>query len=249
VAGRLAAGVGEQDPDPAQVRADSGHSEDSQPVALDESAVSETAATPNAAEDAPTKAAKRSTRSTRDRDDQEEALAEPQPEVSFVIAARRKAFWRRPLVRTFLLMMLLVLLGGFAAQIAVQERDRIVATEPRLRPWLMMLCEPLGCELAPRRQIADMVIDSSSFNKARGDSYLLNMTLKNQASIPLAMPAIELTLTDAQDQPVLRRVLLPADLGALQEIPARGEWSASVSVVVTTGGARIAGYRLLAFYP
>ena len=75
------------------------------------------------------------------------------------------------------------------------------------------------------------------------------MTMKSKASIPLAMPAVELTLTDAQDQPMLRRVLLPTDMGAPMELPAGGEWSASLSVIVTTGGARVAGYRLLAFYP
>lgn len=144
---------------------------------------------------------------------------------------------------------LLVLVVGMLLQVAVQERDRIAATDPRARPWLLKLCEPLQCEVAPQRQIADVVIDSSSFNKARGDSYQLALTMKSKADIPLAMPAVELTLTDAQDQPVLRRVLLPNDMAAPAELPARGEWSTSVSVIVTTGGARVAGYRLLAFYP
>ena len=63
------------------------------------------------------------------------------------------------------------------------------------------------------------------------------------------MPAMELTLTDAQDQPVLRRVLLPNELAAPAEMPALGEWATSVAVIVTPGGARVAGYRLLAFYP
>ena len=93
------------------------------------------------------------------------------------------------------------------------------------------------------------MIDSSAFNKARGDSYVLALTMKSRASIPLEMPAVELTLTDAQDQPVLRRVLMPTELGAPQELPASGEWTASVSVLVTTGGSKVAGYRLLAFYP
>ncbi len=202
-------------------------------------------------ESLPAQAAESALRAQYDRDDEDgdQEVSLPEPEVSFVLAARRKAFWRRPLVRTLLAFLLLGLLGTLVAQVAVQERDRIAATEPRLRPWLVMLCEPMGCELAPRRQIADVVIESSSFNKARGDSYLLNLTLKNQAPIPLAMPAMELTLTDAQDQPVLRRILLSHDMGAPAEMPARGDWSTSVSVVVTTGGARVAGYRLLAFYP
>ena len=166
-----------------------------------------------------------------------------------MVAARRKAFWRKPMVRAVLVLVLLVLAVGLLLQVAVQERDRIAATDPRARPWLLQLCEPLRCEVAPQRQIADVVIDSSSFNKARGDSYQLALAMKSKADIPLAMPAVELTLTDAQDQPVLRRVLLPTDMAAPAELPARGEWSTSVSVIVTTGGARVAGYRLLAFYP
>lgn len=188
--------------------------------------------------------------SQADEDEQGEASAhEAGPEVSFVVAARRKAFWRKPMVRVVLVLVLLVLVVGLLLQVAVQERDRIAATDPRARPWLLKLCEPLRCEVAPQRQIADVVIDSSSFNKARGDSYQLALAMKSKADIPLAMPAVELTLTDAQDQPVLRRVLLPTDMAAPAELPARGEWSTSVSVIVTTGGARVAGYRLLAFYP
>ena len=170
-------------------------------------------------------------------------------EVSFVLTARRKAFWRKPAVRAMLVVLLLAATLGLVAQVAVQERDRIAALDARARPWLLKLCAPLRCDIAPQRQIADVVIDSSSFNKARGDSYQLALAMKSKAGIPLAMPAVELTLTDAQDQPVLRRVLLPADMGAPAELPARGEWATSVSVIVTTGGARVAGYRLLAFYP
>ena len=181
--------------------------------------------------------------------DDEEGLAASEQEVSFVIAARRKAFWRKPMVRAGLFLVLSTLMVALALQVAVQERDRLAAMDPRSRPWLTALCGPLGCEIAPPRQIADVVIDSSAFNKARGDSYQLSVTIKNKASIPLATPAVELTLTDTQDQPVLRRVLLPNDMGAPGALPARGEWSASVSVIVTTGGARVAGYRLLAFYP
>ena len=51
-----------------------------------------------------------------------------------------------------------------------------------------------------------------SFNRAKGDVYQLSLTLKSSASTELATPAIELTLTDVQDQPILRRVLQPSDL-------------------------------------
>ncbi len=184
-----------------------------------------------------------------DDDDDATADATPTEDVSFVKAAHRRAFWRKPLVRVALVAVSLGLLAVLAGQVAVHERNRLAAMEPRLRPALLALCEPLECALAPQRQISDVVIDSSSFNKARGDSYVLAITMKSRATLPLEMPAVELTLTDAQDQPVLRRVLLPSEMSAPQELPAGGEWNAAVSVLVTTGGARVAGYRLLAFYP
>jgi len=139
-----------------------------------------------------------------------------------------------------------------AAQIGVHDRDRLAATQPALRPWLARLCEPLKCRLAPPRQIDAIAIDSSSFNKLRGDTYRLNFTLKNQAAMEVAMPALELTLTDAQDQPVVRRVLLAADLDSnARVIGATAEWPGSLALAVAANcsNARIAGYRLLAFYP
>ncbi|EER59531.1 MJ0042 family finger-like protein [Acidovorax delafieldii 2AN] len=170
-------------------------------------------------------------------------------ELSFVRAAKRKAFWRRPRVRVLVGAVVALLLGLLALQGTLHERNRIAALDPGARVWLEKLCEAFQCTIAPLRQISDVVIDSSSFNKGRGDSYQLAFVIKNRASVPLAMPSMELTLTDAQDQPVVRRILLPQEMAAPAELPALGEWASSVAVVVTTGGARVAGYRLVAFYP
>ncbi|MEG1454253.1 MAG: DUF3426 domain-containing protein, partial [Comamonas sp.] len=62
-------------------------------------------------------------------------------------------------------------------------------------------------------------------------------------------PAVELTLTDLQDQPVLRRVLLPADLQAPATLGAQAEWSVRIPLAVGATPTRIAGYRALVFYP
>ena len=86
----------------------------------------------------------------------------------------------------------------------------------------------------------------------RGDLYRLSFSLKNQAAQPVAVPALELTLTDSQDQPMVRRVLTPRDLGATQDtIPASSDWSGSAALSLELPGnaGRVAGYRLLAFYP
>jgi hypothetical protein len=114
------------------------------------------------------------------------------------------------------------------------------------------LCEPLRCSIRPPRQIDAIAIDSSSFNKLRTDAYRLNVTLKNQAATEVAMPALELTLTDSQDQPLVRRVVLPEELGPnAAVIPATSEWSGSLALALAgnSESSRIAGYRLLAFYP
>jgi len=172
-------------------------------------------------------------------------------DVSFVRQARRKAFWRRPGVRAMLGLAACVLLVALTLQAAVQERDRIALAQPALKPWLLKLCEPLQCTVGPPQQIEAVVIDGSTFSKLRGDTYRLNFTLRNQAPTDIAMPAIELTLTDGQDQPVVRRVLTPADMGAASGVLAAGaDWSGNLAMSVAGNGTgRIAGYRVLAFYP
>jgi hypothetical protein len=142
-----------------------------------------------------------------------------------------------------------VLLAG---QVAIQERDRLAAYEPALRPWLVGLCEPFDCSIRPPRQIDAIAIDNSSFNKLRPDAYRLQVTLKNQSVTEVAMPALELTLTDSEEQPVIRRVLMPGEvMPPRPTIAATSEWSGSVAIALVDSSlaGRIAGYRLLAFYP
>ena len=82
--------------------------------------------------------------------------------------------------------------------------------------------------------------------------FLLLFSLKSTAATVLAMPSLELTLTDLQDQAVIRRVLRPAELGFKKDTLESGaEVSASLPISVKTSGSmeRISGYRLLAFYP
>lgn len=180
---------------------------------------------------------------------------EPEPaleDLSFVQQARRQEVWHQPAVRVGLILLLLVMSVLLIVQVAFQDRDRLAAANPGLRPWLARLCEPLRCTLRPPRQIDAVAIDSSSFNKLRSDAFRLNVTLRNQAAIDVAMPALELTLTDGQDQPVIRRVVMPDELGPNAAIiPAASDWSGSLALAVAANeaGGRIAGYRLLVFYP
>ncbi len=134
----------------------------------------------------------------------------------------------------------------------VHERDRIAATEPAALVVLEPLCAVLDCRIAPLRQIESVVIDSSSFGKTQADVYRLGFAVKSTAPVEVATPSLELTLTDAQDKAVVRRVFSPQDLGERRAtLASGGEWTGSVPVTVKppAGAERIAGYRLLAFYP
>ena len=173
------------------------------------------------------------------------------PNVSFVRQARRRAFWRRPTVRILLALASLLLAGLLLGQVAYHDRDRLAQAEPALRPWLARMCDALGCTIGPPRQIDAIVIESSGFNRLHDEHYRLAFTLRNTAPIQPAMPSMELTITDGQDQVIARRVISPRAIGAPGGvIPAGSEWSRTLGLAIDApDNARVAGYRLLAFYP
>lgn len=182
---------------------------------------------------------------------------EPLPTPSFVRKAQRAARWRSPWMRAGLVLVSMVLLVSLAAQIALQERAKLIAMLPQTQGGFQWLCAQLGCAIEPLKQIESIVVDASAFNKLKSggtqEAYRLKVTLKNTAQLAVAVPHLELSLNDSQDVSLLRRVLTPEDLGATGRVlAARGDFAGGVSVQVDgaqLGGARIAGYRVLAFYP
>ena len=144
----------------------------------------------------------------------------------------------------------LLLFIGLVAQGLYQERQRLAAWEPRLSPWLEQVCDAVGCAVGPVMKIDAINVENSSFARVRADTYRLSFSLKNNALIPVSFPALELTLTDALDRPVVRRVLRASDLGASDlVIAASTEWSSSIEIAVQSATLpdRVAGYRVVAF--
>lgn len=147
-----------------------------------------------------------------------------------------------------------VLLGTLGAQVAYHSRAEITRAWPELRPLYQLFCDHFGCELALPRVAAAIRISRSSLESDPADAtrFILNANIVNQARHPLALPHLELTLTDARDRPVVRRVLDPAtwapDADASVGLPAGGE----IEVTLTFGAPDLSeatGYRVYAFYP
>jgi predicted Zn finger-like uncharacterized protein len=164
-------------------------------------------------------------------------------------------FWQRKGVRRWLVVLAVLAVLLLIVQVIRHERDGIVARQPSLRPALAALCQYTGCELSALRQIGDIVIEGAAFarEKSGGNDYRLSFTLRNGATMPLAMPAVELSLLDTQERAVVRRVLMPVDYGAPAVLPARADRAASLPLTLSATEASalppIAGYRVEAFYP
>lgn len=169
----------------------------------------------------------------------------------FVRQAQRQAFWSSRGMLAALASFTLVLVALLAAQWAVHERDRLAAWRPGLQPMLQQVCDHLGCKLAPMRRIDAIVIDSTSLVRRLGNFYSFDLVLKNTASMALAVPALELTLTDTGGDVISRRVFLPDEW---PDAPALLPAQASVTInfrlsLALAEDTPMAGYHALVFYP
>lgn len=183
-----------------------------------------------------------------------------QTDLSFVRVAKNKAFWQQKNVIAILRTACVVLAGLLFLQVVFSQRNHLAAANPAIKTSFESLCQATGCKIEPFKNIDAFKIESSSFQKAptaaadaaQADVFVLKITLKNSADMPLAIPAVELTLTEAGDKPVLRRILSAKDLGFKgATLGANGDWTGEMTVAVTSTPAMppITGYRVLLFYP
>ncbi|MCL2886570.1 MAG: DUF3426 domain-containing protein [Betaproteobacteria bacterium] len=168
-----------------------------------------------------------------------DALADDTP--FFAPEAERRTLWPFVIV-AFLLMLLL------AVQLLLYFRTEVVRQLPATADYY----ERLGIEVALPR-LADLIVIEASDLQADNarDQFVLHATLRNRAPYAQEWPALELTLTDAADAVVVRRVLtateyLPPEVNP-ERFPARGE--VAVRLWIEARGLDAAGYRLYLFYP
>jgi len=184
----------------------------------------------------------------------EAAAAGATPRVpSFVRSADRAALWRLPPVRAALASVALLAVAGLVAQVLIEYRDLAAARWPLLRPVLVAFCDVAGCRVDPARSIEGLAVESSGLLRIeRTDRYRLSVTLRNRAGIDLALPALDLSLTDTQGKLLARRVLPLTEIGATQPTLAAGRelsLQATLRAAPGSAGDGVAGYTIELFYP
>jgi predicted Zn finger-like uncharacterized protein len=172
-------------------------------------------------------------------------------EPEFVKRSRRQERMgrtQRMLMAAGAVVLLLVLL----AQAVTAFRNTLAAQHPGLKPALSGACAVLGCRVELPAQAENLVIETGELTTLGPNTYALNTLLRNQGGLVLAWPSIELELTDANDKPVLRRVLAPADYLPRGTSPATGFGPHSeqpVALHFTLDGLQPSGYHTFVFYP
>lgn len=147
----------------------------------------------------------------------------------------------------------LVLLLAAVLQSLYYLRNELALYYPATKPYLEQACQQLNCKVELPKKIEFIVIDDSDIQEDAQHTGLiwLTSTLVNQATFNQAFPYLELTLTDVEDKPKLRRIILPREylptgtdlnkgLLANEEIRIR--------LPINTQNEVLAGYRVLVTY-
>ena len=143
---------------------------------------------------------------------------------------------------TFVLLALMLIV-----QAAFVQRHVLSLHWPAAAVGFDALCQSVGCTLEPSQDVEALVIESSTLVR-RSDDFLLSWTLRNTSDSNVAMTALELTLLSENHQPILRKVVLPNEMGAPTALQAAQTWTGQLSLR-TTHETPFSDYRIVSFYP
>ena len=119
------------------------------------------------------------------------------------------------------------------------------------------MCSVLGCKVEAAHAINSLAVESSGLVRVEKSSiYKLQVALRNRAGIDVALPALDLTLTDSQGRLIARKVLRTAELGVSQATLGAGRELALQATLQAAAAAPnqppvepVAGYTIELFYP
>jgi predicted Zn finger-like uncharacterized protein len=99
-----------------------------------------------------------------------------------------------------------------AIQLAVIFRTEITTRWPQWRPMLVQLCGVVGCNVAWPMRAELLAVVGTELQAIPGTDVLeLTAIVRNRANFKVALPAIEVTLTDTTNRTLARKVFAPVD--------------------------------------
>ncbi|GGP26170.1 hypothetical protein GCM10010971_19890 [Silvimonas amylolytica] len=160
-----------------------------------------------------------------------------------------KSKWHLAAIPLALLLVLAVLL-----QIGIRYRNELAVNFPWLRPPLSSLCQVAGCDLPLPRNAGLLRSDYSEliFVPDHPELIQLSASLRNLAPYDQALPSLELTLTNAQEEVVAKKVFSARDYLVANEKKRAGltvNDELHVFLQLDAHGLGASGYSLYWFYP
>ena len=179
------------------------------------------------------------------------AVVPADDEPAFVIQGRRREQSGRAL-RVAMAIGSVVLLLLLLLQVMTTFRNPLAAQFPQWKPTLVALCKLSGCQVDLPAQIEALSIEQGELQTLREQTFSYVSLLRNQSRSVQAWPSIELILNDANDKPVLRRVIaprdyLPATVDVSQGFAPRSEQT--IKLYFALDQLTASGYHIAIFYP
>ena len=145
-----------------------------------------------------------------------------------------------------------LLLIALAAQGLSTFRNVLAARYPQTKPMLVATCAVFGCKVDLPAQIDVLSIETGELQTLGANPFSFTTLLRNPGTLAQAWPHIELTLTDANDKPLVRRVFTPAEYLPQGVAPAKGFGARSeqpVKLYFELNQIKASGYHIAIFYP
>jgi predicted Zn finger-like uncharacterized protein len=174
-------------------------------------------------------------------------------------AANRPAFsrhggpqgaWGHPAVVQALALLCAVLSLVLALQWAHHQRDSLAARWPATKDALKAWCSLVGCEISPPRVIDSLAVEGTSLAliSPYSSAVKLSVELRNRSASAVAMPSVDLSLTDSNGAVVLRRALSPDDFNLADQTLAGGAVT-TLNAAFKVNQLQYSGYHVEIFYP
>ena len=161
---------------------------------------------------------------------------------------------KKPHQHSFLSILIsLLLLLVFIGLSVYFLRGKIASEYPQLKPALERICKKLNCTIDLPKNLGLISIGNSDMQEDDDYQAVINLSssLQNNATYSQAYPNIELTLTDSDDTPVIKKLIKPTDYLVSKKKLAQGlapHEIANIKIALRVDEASVASYRILLLY-